>query len=88
MPEYTFAVENVGLRARKALGAHVARLPIGTGGTQLKTLLIEHAGVVVWVNSAYLVDYAPVYGSDPGYMHAVPGSVRKVMSQTPDGASQ
>ncbi|MFS2093832.1 hypothetical protein ACCC96_12505 [Pseudomonas sp. Pseusp11] len=47
-------------------------MPIGTDWvTQLKTLLIEHAGVVVWVNSAYLVDYAPVYGSDPGYMHAV-----------------
>ncbi|WP_454868006.1 hypothetical protein [Pseudomonas farris] len=88
MPEYTFAVENVGLRACKALGAHVARLPIGTDWvTQLKTLLIEHAGVVVWVNSAYL-DYAPVYGTDPGYMHAVLGSIRKVMSQTPDGASQ
>lgn len=71
MPEYTFEVENVGLRACRALGAHVARLPIDTDWvTQLKTLLIEHAGVVVWVNSVYL-DYAPVYSTDPGYMHAV-----------------
>ncbi|MGY3303258.1 hypothetical protein ACVK1X_002556 [Pseudomonas sp. PvR086] len=34
MNEYTFAVENVGLRACKALGAHVARLPIGTDGSR------------------------------------------------------
>ncbi|SMQ23678.1 Butirosin biosynthesis protein H, N-terminal [Pseudomonas helmanticensis] len=71
MPEYTFAVEEVGLLACQALGADVQRLPFAADWLeQLRTLLQTHPGVVVWVNSAHL-DYAPVYRSKPGYLHAV-----------------
>jgi hypothetical protein len=71
MPEYTFAVEEVGLRACKALGAEVGRWPVDEDWiTRLAGLLDEYPGVVVWVNSAHL-DYAPVYSSKPGYLHAV-----------------
>ncbi len=71
MPEYTFAVEDVGLRACKALGVQVTRVPIASDWVaQLQALLGEYPGIVVWVNSAYL-DYAPVYSSKPGYLHAV-----------------
>ncbi|GFZ68612.1 hypothetical protein PSE10B_51340 [Pseudomonas amygdali pv. eriobotryae] len=71
VPEYTFAVEEVGLRACKALGAEVGRWPIGEDWVaRLASLLDEYPGVVVWVNSAHL-DYAPVYSSKPGYLHAV-----------------
>jgi len=71
MPEYTFAVEEVGLRACKALGAEVGRWPVDKDRVdRLASLLDEYPGVVVWVNSAHL-DYAPVYRSKPGYLHAV-----------------
>lgn len=71
LPEYTFAVEEVGLQACTALGARVTRIPIGPDWiVQLAAMLLEHRGVVVWVNSAHL-DYAPVYSSRPGYLHAV-----------------
>ena len=70
LPEYTFAVEDVGLRACAVLGARVMRIPIGVDWlTQLTTILVDHP-CIVWVNSAYL-DYAPIYSTRPGYLHAV-----------------
>lgn len=72
MPEYTFSVEAVGLRGCASLGGRVEEVGIAAGWrAQLRGLLAEHpSGVVVWVNSSFL-DYAPVYASRPGYLHAV-----------------
>lgn len=71
-PELVFGVESVVLSGLTGLGYETRALVIDPDGwrEQLRDLLAEHAGVVVWVNSAHL-DYADVYSSHPGFMHAV-----------------
>ncbi|MER7279807.1 hypothetical protein ABT369_35745 [Dactylosporangium sp. NPDC000244] len=71
-PELVFGVEAVVLSGLTALGFEARAVAIRPDGwrEQLRDLLAEHAGVVVWVNSAHL-DYSVVYSSHPGFMHAV-----------------
>ncbi|MFI9450264.1 hypothetical protein [Amycolatopsis sp. NPDC052450] len=71
-PEYTFAVEEVGMRGLRALGHDVRTEAIDEGNwrEQLRSLLRAHKGVVAWTNSEHLA-YAEVYATNPGYLHAV-----------------
>lgn len=71
-PEYTFAVQDCGVRGMTGLGCSVRT--VGFAGRNPVTLLAElvaaHRGAVVWTNSAHL-SYAEVYSNSPGYLHAV-----------------
>ncbi|MFJ5309824.1 hypothetical protein [Streptomyces sp. NPDC088350] len=71
-PELVFGVESVVLSGLASLGYETRDVAIKPDEwrEQLHGLLSEHAGAVVWVNSAHL-DYADVYSSHPGFMHAV-----------------
>jgi hypothetical protein len=70
-PEYTFAVEEVGMRGIGALGHDVRTKPIEQcWREQLRALVREHKGVVAWTNSAHLA-YAGIYATNPGYLHAI-----------------
>jgi hypothetical protein len=71
-PELVFGVESVILSGLTSLGYETQAVAIKPDEwrEQLQDLLAEHAGVAIWVNSAHL-DYADVYSSHPGFMHAV-----------------
>ncbi|OON81419.1 hypothetical protein [Streptomyces tsukubensis] len=71
-PEIVFGVESVILSGLTALGyeARATAIDPSQWRRQLRDLLKEHSGVVVWVNSSHL-GYADVYSSHPGFMHAI-----------------
>jgi len=71
-PEYTFAVEEAGLRGVRALGIEARSVAIDTDrwADQLAELTANHGGAVVWTNSSPL-PYAEVYADSPAYLHAV-----------------
>lgn len=72
LPEYTFPVEEVGLRGMARLGYKIQTEPIDPSRwlEQLKGLVEQYSGVVVWVNSSHLA-YADIYANSAGYLHAV-----------------
>ncbi|MFC0430277.1 hypothetical protein [Kutzneria buriramensis] len=71
-PEIVFGVEEVVHRGLTAQGCEVRTDAIDPGdwAGQLRTLLADHLGVVVWVNSSHL-PYADVYTAHPRFMHAL-----------------
>ncbi|MFD8462695.1 hypothetical protein ACFV27_38850 [Streptomyces antimycoticus] len=71
-PELVFGVEDVVLRGMAAQGCEIRSEAIEPDGWhgQLRALLADRLGAVVWVNSSHL-PYADVYRSHPRFMHAV-----------------
>ena len=71
-PEYTFAVQDVGLLGCIRLGARMEAAPIDgpDGLDQLARLCRSNGGAVVWVNTSRLT-HDVFYSQNPAYLHAL-----------------
>jgi hypothetical protein len=71
-PEYTFAVQEVGLRGCARIGADMMVVAIDGEDwlDQLTCLANVHHGAVVWVNTSRLT-HDTFYSENPAYLHAL-----------------
>lgn len=71
-PEYTFAVQDVGLLGCSRLGATMVSVPIdgADGLNRLASLCRSNSGAVVWVNTSRLT-HDDFYSQNRAYLHAL-----------------
>lgn len=71
-PEYTFAVQDVGLLGCARLGVSIESATIDgpDGLDQLARLCRSNGGAVVWVNTSHL-EHDVFYSKNPAYLHAL-----------------